>query len=104
MSSRLETSGNEDESVGETCPVHDAAAYLRNNGEHKTMRDAADTPREGALNGRGKLLLRRLSARDLLGKLLGRGLLRSATAKGPVTLHCSIDSAELLSPKLFAAT
>ncbi len=42
-------------------------------------------------------------ARDWLAKLVERGLLVSETAKGPVRLRFSVESADVLFPRLFGA-
>jgi len=46
--------------------------------------------------------LKERSARELLASLLERGLIGSATPKGPVSLRFPIDAAERLFPRLFA--
>nr|WP_294501338.1 hypothetical protein [uncultured Rhodopila sp.] len=44
------------------------------------------------------------SARDLLGRLVGDGILGSETPKGPVSLRFSPDAVEVLFPSLFPET
>jgi Fic family protein len=44
------------------------------------------------------------SARDLLSKLVGHGILRSETPKGQVSLYFQIGDASLLFPKLYVPT
>ena len=48
--------------------------------------------------------LRERTARDLLGTLVGDGILGSDTPKGPVSLHFPLDTAEILFPSLFPET
>jgi Fic family protein len=43
------------------------------------------------------------TARSLLASLVENGLLVSDTVKGPVRLHFSAESADVLFPRLFAA-